>query len=720
MDSATVPVYKFCQAPRDDLQNISSVVEYYLETNAAMNMIYIQHVLFLVATQKQSIKAQSNANEFNSPFDLGVYQQKRPPNALTDEAASPRFVNSTIRQLNDSSTRRFVNSAKMRRFVNSAKCQRFVNLTIRQLDDSSTQPKCDDCKSMKSIRKQIEQQHRRKTPKRFGEPSADYDDSNIFPTQREDAEQIEQAEYTASDEDDEENRPLIEFKQGKTERGALCIWHQGFRFTRIRGRWFRCSNRDCEATAALRKEGGTNGVLGRKVHNHLPDPACFHAEVKRNGIKTTTMENPRQKPSKVLAEVRANTKDETFVSMGTDLALAAVMRRQKRKIYGNMDRVNPLNVVLPDALLMKDGESTLLYDSRVHRQGESDVVLLLDVLNRARKISVDGTFKVAPAAWTQCFVIGAFVNRRLALCVHALLPGKQRKYYEEALNAVKTVIAPNAPAHIISDFETATIRAMRETFPAAKLTGCLFHMSQSVFRKWREMGLEELYANDEEQGEGARNSFRKLLALALIPEQHVRRGFTLIVNHAPDGLAAFFGYFARVYVGLTAHEQEAGAVAFAPGADQSRRSSTSFFSVVPRWELPTVRPPLYPVHFWNVHDRARSAVEKTNNAMEASHLQFSRGLVHHPSLSDFLAAILDSVDKQMDIARSARVFPHKRRIRYILKEQLIGDALDEAEYNTDEDILNILSLLSLQMQGYVGGLRARGAQGHEDYAEAED
>ncbi|KAL3087398.1 hypothetical protein niasHT_029392 [Heterodera trifolii] len=264
------------------------------------------------------------------------------------------------------------------------------------------------------------------------------------------------------------------------------------------------------------------------------------------------------------------------------------------------------------------------------------------------------------------------------------------------------------------------------------------------------MGLAELYANDEEQGEGARNSFRKLLALALIPGQHVRRGFAVIVNHAPDGLAAFFGYFARVYVGLTAHEQEAGAVAFVPGTDQSRRSSIStnatedaeysrrnsfgsvnldhvygnnfiqfgvpspvpstpttqsstIVSVVPRWELPIVRPPLYPVHFWNVHDRAKSAVEKTNNAMEASHLQFSvRGLVHHPSLSDFLAAILDDVDKQVDIARSARVFPHKRRIKYILKEQLIGDALDEADYNTDEDFMNILSLLSLQMQGYVG------------------
>ncbi|KAL3086292.1 hypothetical protein niasHT_040084 [Heterodera trifolii] len=608
---------------------------------------------------------------------------------------------------------------------------------------------------MKSIRQLIEQQQQRKAPKRTRK-SSDFDDRSVFITQSE----RNDDEEPASDEDDTENRPLVEFQCGKTERGAFCIWHQGFRFTRRRGRWFRCSNRDCDATAFVNEEGegAITGMIGKKGHNHLPNPACFHAEQKRNKIKATTGEKPRLKPSKVLAKIRAGTKDETYVSMGTDRALEEVMRRQKRKIYGNMDRVNPLNAVLPDTLLMKDGESTLLYDSRMHRQGESDV--LLDVLKVARKISVDGTFKVAPAAWTQCFVIGAFVNRRLTLCVHALLPGKQRKYYEEVLNAIKAVIAPNTPARIISDFETATIRAMRETFPVAQLTGCLFHMSQAVFRKWREMGLAELYANDEEQGEGARNSFRKLLALALIPEQHVRRGFALIVNHAPDGLSAFFGYFARVYVGLTAHEQEAGAVAFVPGTDQSRRSSISTnatedaeysrrnsfvnldhvygnnfiqfgvpspvpstpttqssttVSVVPRWELPIVRPPLYPVHFWNVHDRARSAVEKTNNAMEASHLQFSRGLVHHPSLSDFLAAILDDVDKQVDIARSARVFPHKRRIKYILKEQLIGDALDEAEYNTDEDVMNILSLLSLQMQGYVGGLRARGAQHeHED------
>lgn len=143
-----------------------------------------------------------------------------------------------------------------------------------------------------------------------------------------------------------------------------------------------------------------------------------------------------------------------------------------------------------------------------------------------------------------------------------------------------------------------------------------------------------------------------VLALALIPVQHVRRAFSLIVSHAPDGLAAFFGYFARVYIGLDGYEVVMGADAFTPDAERSRRSSISSAldhnytsgtiqfglpspapstptmsvtteSATPRWELPIVRHPRYAISFWNVHDRARSMVEKTNNAMEASHLQFS-------------------------------------------------------------------------------------------------
>lgn len=52
-------------------------------------------------------------------------------------------------------------------------------------------------------------------------------------------------------------------------------------------------------------------------------------------------------------------------------------------------------------------------------------------------------------------------------------------------------------------------------------------------------------------------------------------------------------------------------------------SINSSVTVVPRWELSLAREPQYQIAFWNVYNRALSTLSKTNNAMEAAHLQFS-------------------------------------------------------------------------------------------------
>uniref|UniRef100_A0A915LN03 FLYWCH-type domain-containing protein n=1 Tax=Meloidogyne javanica TaxID=6303 RepID=A0A915LN03_MELJA len=81
-------------------------------------------------------------------------------------------------------------------------------------------------------------------------------------------------------------------------------------------------------------------------------------------------------------------------------------------------------------------------------------------------------------------------------------------------------------------------------------------------------------------------------------------------------------------------------------------------------------------------------------------------LNHHPSLSSFLEATLKDVDKQLDIARAAVLQQkRKRRRRYVLQEQHIMETLERAQYDDDEDLLNLLTLLGLQIQGYVNGLR---------------
>ncbi|KAL3110504.1 hypothetical protein niasHT_019365 [Heterodera trifolii] len=91
------------------------------------------------------------------------------------------------------------------------------------------------------------------------------------------------------------------------------------------------------------------------------------------------------------------------VAMGSDNALSCMMRRQKKKILGNVDCADPLAFTIPDKLRIKNGEDIVLYDSRTVRIGEKDVVLVfgsertLDILSKnSATWHLDGTFKAAP------------------------------------------------------------------------------------------------------------------------------------------------------------------------------------------------------------------------------------------------------------------------------------------------------------------------------------
>uniref|UniRef100_A0A914HI23 Uncharacterized protein n=1 Tax=Globodera rostochiensis TaxID=31243 RepID=A0A914HI23_GLORO len=273
--------------------------------------------------------------------------------------------------------------------------------------------------------------------------------------------------------------------------------------------------------------------------------------------------------------------------------------------------------------------------------------------------------------------------------------GKRTCYYEEALRAVKQAIAPVEPVAVMSDFEKAELKSFELVFPLL---------------------------------------FSDVLSLAYIPPEEVRRAFALLVERAPIGCQPFLGYVARIFIGLTAHELDEGVdIAFAPRIDDSRDSSIlsdhdyiqrvqhQQANVVPRWEHPIIRAPQFKIGFWNVNHRALASIEKTNNAMEASHQQMARELNHHPALSDLLFALKSDIDKQCDIARAARSFNHVRRKQYVIRENRLMTTLARAEYVTNEDLLNVLTLIGLQIQGYVAGIRVRNlenAREEESTAEA--
>ncbi|KAL3077873.1 hypothetical protein niasHT_039158 [Heterodera trifolii] len=512
----------------------------------------------------------------------------------------------------------------------------------------------------------------------------------------------------------------VTFERGKTNFGGDCLWLNGMIsiHTPLR-KSLEMHNRSCSAYANITNNGetGATGTLSQREHNHLPAPQKQQAESKREKIKESVLAEPCLKPTRLLSKVRRSATDEAFVAMSSNNALTEMMRREKKKLLGNVDVQDPLAFVIPATLREKRGEDIVLYDSRNVRQGEKDVVLIfgsvktLEILRQCGTWHLDGTFKCAPSMWEQCFVI-------------------------EALNFLRGRTSPVVPGKVLCDFEKAEMAAIRAVFPTAQIKCCMFHYGQSLYRNFKRLGLVHLYGEKTEYGEAVRNTFRRVLSLPLLPPDIIRRAFSIIVASSPpgmprqllDGVNAFgdnrlnfspIGNHSSLGTTISTinseHSYAATPVQFGIGSPapstltwpttvspreqivQYSLSPLSTSTALPAWEDEIVRAPHFSIPMWNMHSQATSALALTNNGLEATHLHFMKGLCHHPALSDFICGVNESIDRQVDAARSARHFIHKRHKRYILQDAVIMRILGDASYNNNGDIHDLMTALGLQL-----------------------
>lgn len=71
-------------------------------------------------------------------------------------------------------------------------------------------------------------------------------------------------------------------------------------------------------------------------------------------------------------------------------------------------------------------------------------------------------------------------------------------------------------------------------------------------------------------------------------------------------------------------------------------------------------------------------------------------MTHHPALSDFLRAFREDVDKQLTKDAAAKVFPPSNN-RYLIRADEIMHALITAEYEDDDDLLDLVTLLGIKV-----------------------
>jgi len=132
--------------------------------------------------------------------------------------------------------------------------------------------------------------------------------------------------------------------------------------------------------------------LGRTKleHTHFPQPERRQAELKRYELKQRALEEPNAVRSRLIANVRSEVDDETFVAMGTDNALGLMtyryfleffntlfLNRARTKLFGRAGvKVEVSSIKIPLMLVERNGHSILLYDSRIHRPNDQQTVLV--------------------------------------------------------------------------------------------------------------------------------------------------------------------------------------------------------------------------------------------------------------------------------------------------------------------------------------------------------
>ena len=97
------------------------------------------------------------------------------------------------------------------------------------------------------------------------------------------------------------------------------------------------------------------------------------------------------------------------------------------------------------------------------------------------------------------------------------MPRRRSCDYKVILKVLKDFIPDISLSSVVLDFEATMWTAFRAVFPDVSLQGCVFHLTQAVYRKIADVGLKSAY-----QKSGAVHEFlRQVLALPFLPAEHI-------------------------------------------------------------------------------------------------------------------------------------------------------------------------------------------------------
>ena len=418
------------------------------------------------------------------------------------------------------------------------------------------------------------------------------------------------------------------FTFGTSTKGCPTVICGNFEYVKFRENkngqtYWRCKMfQRFKCKAHLTTEGDRIVTNNEQGHTHEGNIATSLARKAVAEMKNKMGESSST-PAAVIGSISRRLDNHVLMALPKRSTLTRTLQRRRAILADNENEVvlpqppADTNFTVPPRFV-----DMILYDSGA--EDEDRILILgcpelLDGLARAKLWLADGTFAVVPSIFFQLYSIHfELCPGNNPVAVYCLVRNKQRSSYERILAQMKIMIPAANPERILVDFETAAMSAFQAAYPNAVISGCYFHLCQSVLRKVNDIGMKQEY----ETNNAVCGSVRCLAALALVPEVDVIEAFDLLADDIADlheRMPELLSYFEHTYIRGRRRAGQAG----------------------------NYGPSIFPVHRWNQHQAAGDGIARTTNAVEGWHYGLQTLFqCHHPTLWKFLDGISKDMQNQ--------------------------------------------------------------------------
>ena len=214
------------------------------------------------------------------------------------------------------------------------------------------------------------------------------------------------------------------------------------------------------------------------------------------------------------------------------------------------------------------------------------------------------------------------------------------------------------------------MNVVRNKFPEAEISGCLFHLAQSFWRRLQSEGLAGEYR--QEENEDFRAYFHSLISLAFLPKEDIFEAFDQLQELMPDELTPIADYLEDNYL-------------------RGRRRGRGR------------QRPQFPPETWNCYERTLENLPRTTNTCEAWHRRINTLIgKHHPSFFHAIEQFQAEVSEiNRDIERlEAGHSPQRKRRKYIATDSRILRIVENYQtYKANDNILGYLRAIGHNVAG---------------------